>query len=125
MSSYITLQQHHHVESKEWTCWTLCSRCIPSLQSCLLHWCPETMQRVHGIYLRPRRAKEMRSQRHQMPLCKYGAACNRGKSCIYRHEKVPKDNVDRRKVCLAYLQTFALMANDASCGTLTMKRQNH
>ena len=63
----------------------------------------ETMQRVHGIYLRSKKSKgNAKSQRHQMPLCKYGAACNRGKSCIYRHEEVP-NNVDRRKVCLAYL----------------------
>ena len=64
----------------------------------------QIMQRVHGIYLRPKKSKgNVKGQRHQMPLCKYGAACNRGKSCIYRHEKVPKDSVDTRKVCLAYL----------------------
>eukprot|EP00943_MAST-04B_sp_MAST-4B-sp1_P004774 g4774.t1 len=62
------------------------------------------MQRVHGIYLRPKKAKGSGGRKeYQLPLCKYGAACNRGKACIYRHERVKPEEADSGKVCLAYL----------------------
>ena len=66
------------------------------------------MQRVHGIYLRPKKKKGNHNNSNNnvkklMPLCKYGSACNRGKACIYRHERKKCIPVDNRKVCLAYL----------------------